>query len=130
MKQLAMRGNARNISAEGVCGRQRLFITTDFDRFLRHRAVLFPGAELVIDGSVTGGDCPARGAEAIAALLLTSDEDVLNSQAVRERTGVDLGKHRARLFASPALQVAMQDAGWSFVAGKGRSRPNAFVRTR
>lgn len=128
MKQLAMRGNARNVSAEGVCGRQKLFITTDFDRFLRHRANLFPGAELVIDPSVMGGETKARGAEAIAALLLTTDDDQLTSIQVMERTGVDLGKHGVRLMASPALQVAMRDAGWSLNPGRGRGKPSTFVR--
>jgi hypothetical protein len=108
--------------------RQKLYITTDFDRFLRNRANLFPGAELVIDPSVTGGDTNARGAEAIAALLLTTDDDELTSIQVMESTGVDLGKHGARLMASPALQVTMRDAGWLLNSGRGRGDPSTFVR--
>ncbi|ACA20670.1 hypothetical protein M446_6407 [Methylobacterium sp. 4-46] len=36
-KQLAMRGNARNITSQGVCGLQKLFVTSEFSRFLLHK---------------------------------------------------------------------------------------------
>jgi hypothetical protein len=34
-KQMAMRGNARNIDANGVCGEQRLYVTGECDRLIR-----------------------------------------------------------------------------------------------
>ena len=42
-KQLAMRGNARNLSDDGVCGYQRLYVTTEFERFVTFRDAIFPG---------------------------------------------------------------------------------------
>ena len=50
-KQLAMRGNARNLTDDGVCGKQKLFITSEFARFVKWRERLFPGATFIVDGS-------------------------------------------------------------------------------
>jgi hypothetical protein len=43
-KQLAMRGSARHFDEHGVCGHQKLVVTGDFERFLLHKEIMFPGA--------------------------------------------------------------------------------------
>ena len=72
-KQLAMRGNARNITADGVCGRQRLFVTSEFGRFMQHRDALFPGATFVVDRSVQQAVPKRGGARALAAHLASAE---------------------------------------------------------
>ncbi|MDE2284326.1 MAG: hypothetical protein KGK33_06900 [Hyphomicrobiales bacterium] len=46
MKQLALRGNARNYDANGVCGKQRVVIACDWKLLLSNHQRMFPGAKL------------------------------------------------------------------------------------
>jgi hypothetical protein len=46
MKQLGMRGRARKFDSNGVCGKQVLVLTCDFERLLVNGDKLFPGATL------------------------------------------------------------------------------------
>ena len=47
VKQLAMRGSARNTNEDGTCGRQRLFVVYENQRkFLRNVDKMFPGAKV------------------------------------------------------------------------------------
>ena len=46
MKQLGMRGRARKFDSDGVCGKQVLVLTCDFERLVIHADQLFPGATL------------------------------------------------------------------------------------
>lgn len=128
-KQLAMRGNARNITAQGVCGHQKLFITSEFKRFMRCREALFPGATFVTDLSVQAAVTQRGGGQALAALLATWGGDCLTSIEVKERTGVSLQKHSARLLADPVVQHAMDQGGWEYVRGRGRGNPSRFERS-
>ncbi|MBO0904669.1 DEAD/DEAH box helicase family protein [Jiella sp. MQZ13P-4] len=125
-KQLAMRGNARNISADGVCGHQRLFVTSEFSRFMKYRNTLFPGATFHVDSSVqrrkTGG-----GAKGLAALLASTDAHRLTGPELRT-VGINLNKDRARLLANPVVRQAMALRGWTYHCGGGRGKPSCFVR--
>jgi hypothetical protein len=127
-KQLAMRGNARNITADGVCGRQRLFATSEFKRFMRYRETLFPGATFVVDKSVQQATAERGGGRALAALLAAWEGDCLTSAVVKERTGVNLQKHSSRLLADPTVQKALTDGGWAYVPGGGRGNLSRFER--
>ena len=127
-KQLAMRGNARNISGDGVCGEQRLFVTSEFARFVKHRDRLFPSAKFVVDPSDRSTLAAKRGVTALAALLMSYDQDSITSIEVKERTGVSLQKHSARLLADALVQTAMADGGWVYVPGGGRGNPSRFQR--
>jgi hypothetical protein len=46
MKQMALRGKAREMDQHGVCGHQKLVITGDLVRLLGHRPKVFPGAKI------------------------------------------------------------------------------------
>jgi len=127
LKQLAMRGNARNIDENGVCGRQRLYITGEFLRLVQHKDRMFPGAKLAIRH---GADAQKRrGAEALAYLLYDHSGNYLSVQDVRRSTGVDLQKNARRYLSSPIVQRAMDDRLWSFVPGKGRGNVGRFIRS-
>ena len=46
LKQLEMRGRARKFDTSGICGKQVLVLTCDFERLSVHADQLFPGATL------------------------------------------------------------------------------------
>lgn len=126
-KQLAMRGNARNINWDGSCGVQRLYITGEFSRFIRYKDVLFPGAHVIINEPEKRLE--QGGVDALVALLYGASADCITTTEVKEKTGIDLQKNRKRLFASAAVQEAMNQKCWTFIPGKGgRGNVSRFVR--
>ncbi|ACL62223.1 DEAD/DEAH box helicase family protein [Methylobacterium nodulans] len=127
-KQLAMRGNARNITSDGVCGRQKLFVTSEFSRFLLHKDGLFPGATFTKSEEARKAELAKGGAKAVATLLATTDRDCITSLEVQDETRVSLQKHASRILASEPMQAVMAQGGWTFVRGRGRGNPSKFVR--
>ena len=45
-KQLALRGRGRSYDQRGLCGKQRLVISSDLKSFMTNAARLFPGANI------------------------------------------------------------------------------------
>lgn len=126
-KQLAMRGNARNISVDGVCGVQKLFVTAEFKRFHTHREALFPGAAFFVDPSVHRRQ--AKGTVALARLLATTNDFEMTSLDVKKLTGVDMSKNGARLLKDAGVRAAMEHGDWRWVPSSGgRARPSSFQR--
>lgn len=126
MKQLAMRGNARNIGPDGVCGQQRLYVTGEFERLIEHKDRMFPGATLT--SLPIGGGQGLKGAKALVSFLYSTDAQEITTVELERLTGVSLQKNRARLFAAPVVQKAMNDTGFDFHPGRGRGNPGRFVR--
>ena len=125
-KQLAMRGNARNIDAHGVCGEQRLVITGEFARFVRYKDRLFPGAKL--DASSEALRKVKRGKSALIVLLGTTEESQISISEVKELSGADMLKHKARYLDCPDVQHVMARRGWAYQRGNGRGNKSGFLR--
>jgi hypothetical protein len=127
-KQLAMRGNARNLTPDGVCGKQKLFVTSEFKRFSQYRKRLFPGATFIVDSSVSETASEKGGCGAVAALLMSSEQSCITSLGVKAITGVILKKNPERIVSNPLVKQAMQEGGWVYVSGGGRGNPSRFER--
>jgi hypothetical protein len=52
-KQLALRGNGRSYDQHGMCGKQRLVISSDLKGFMSNASRLFPGANITTAGDLT-----------------------------------------------------------------------------
>jgi hypothetical protein len=98
-KQLAMRGNARNLTEDGICGHQKLFVTSEFKRFVQFRDMLFPDAVFSVDGSTRRAATQKGGSRAVAAFLMTQDGDSFTSVVLAEATGA-LPNHLRRILSS------------------------------
>ncbi|WP_244396120.1 hypothetical protein [Afipia carboxidovorans] len=126
-KQLAMRGNARNISWDGTCGVQRLYITGALKRLIRYKDVLFPGATVKVrepEKRLNRG-----GRDALVALLYGSTNDVITTIDVKYLTGIDLRKNKNWYLESAEVVEAMRQQNWHFQPGKGgRGKTGQFVR--
>jgi hypothetical protein len=125
-KQIAMRGNARNIDANGVCGEQRLYITGEFDRLIRHKDRMFPGAKLISQSKP--GSRNDGGVKGLVSLLYSTDVLEITTVELERLTGISFQKNKSRYLDKTVVQTAMQDTGFTFVAGKGRGNPGRFVR--
>ncbi|MCK1694585.1 DEAD/DEAH box helicase family protein [Bradyrhizobium sp. 144] len=126
MKQLAMRGNARNIDGDGVCGEQRLYVTAEFDRLIQHKDRTFPGAKLVSQSKP--GTRRDGGAKGLMSLLYSADALEITTIELERLTGISFQKNKSRYLSNPLIQKAMKDTGFTFVTGKGRGNPGRFVR--
>jgi hypothetical protein len=127
-KQLAMRGNARNLTQDGICGHQKLLVTSEFKRFSQYRERLFPGATFVVDSSVSTTASEKGGCGAIAALLITSEQNCITSLEMKVVTGVTLKKNPERILSNPLVKQAMREGDWVYVSGGGRGNPSRFER--
>jgi hypothetical protein len=125
MKQIAMRGNARNIDGDGVCGEQRLYVTGEFERLVRHKDRMFPGANLDCQG---GPDIKERGMKALLSLFYNTDALEITTVELEELTGISFSKNGKRYRENVVFQQALQETGFRFEAGKGRGNPGRFVR--
>ena len=125
-KQLAMRGNARNLTDDGVCGHQKLFVTSEFRRFVQFRDLLFPGATFNVDESSRRMAVQKGGSHAIAAFLLTHTGEEFTSTELSEATGTRL-KDLSRTLSAALVREAMGKGEWLYVPGRGRT-PSRFVR--
>ncbi|MDA9441641.1 hypothetical protein XH98_21650 [Bradyrhizobium sp. CCBAU 51745] len=126
MKQLAMRGNARNIDGDGVCGEQRLYVTADFDRLIGHKERMFPGAKLVSQRKP--GTRKDGGVKGLMSLLYSTDAMEITTTDLERLTGISFQKNKNRYLSNPLVQKAMNDTGFGFVVGKGRGNPGRFAR--
>lgn len=127
-KQLAMRGNARNLTPDGLCGHQKLFVTSEFERFVQYREKLFPGATFQVDGSVRDTTSEKGGCSSIAALLMSSGQNSITSLDLKEITGVTLKKNSERILSNELVRQAMREGGWVYIRGGGRGNPSRFER--
>lgn len=123
LKQLALRGNARNIQ-NGVCGKQRLIIACDQKHFLAHVQTLFPGAKVIVadDPSKYNNTHLAR----VVQYLANTDADVVTTKDLKEHLGRPFWKVSNRVLTPDGI-ANIKAVGFEYEKRKGRSG-GCFVR--
>lgn len=102
-------------------------MTGEFNRFIRYKDQLFPGAKLIFKEPkerLSGG-----GVDALVTLLYQQDGSQITTVDLKNSTGISFQKNKKRYLSMPIVQKAMEDNGWTFVSGKGRGNPSRFVRS-
>jgi hypothetical protein len=130
-KQLACRGNVRNIDAEGRCGTMRLYTSMDRGRLLANVGRLFPGAPpplLLSDPEETDTDMRSS-TDSLVALLANRNLETLKSSEVEELTGIP-SRNLKRTCRTPQVSDAMRLYGWTLVPGRGRGNQSRLERVR
>jgi hypothetical protein len=125
LKQLAMRGKARNYSADGKCGKQRLVISCDEKQFLSVVAMLFPGAKHV---TMTKPIAISRSKTKQAAAVLR-ELSKARDRGLTKISGQEVGGLVGRSWRSisgklmtPDMLRAALATGWRYVPGRGSVR--------
>lgn len=131
-KQLACRGNVRNVDEDGVCGPMELFVTGEFDRLLDRRDRLFPDCHRLTRDTSANPDHRRTPSVPFMArlsdLLLAWSETELLAKDVESAIATRLDRHVGKL-KSPEAQALLEGLGWKFVPGRrGRGNPAKFVR--
>jgi hypothetical protein len=121
MKQMALRGRGREMDEHGVCAQQKVVITGDLLRVLRHRPAVFPGAKITTEQSA-GGKLMDR----LVCLLLSADlPHEVSTKGIGKKLGVEWGN--SNLTRQRHFREIVESTGWSYHGGKGR-RPGCFRR--
>jgi hypothetical protein len=121
-----MRGNARNIDGQGLCGEQRLYVTGEFERLIQHKDRMFPGARLVTQRKAE--QIKQRGVKGLVSFLYTTEASEITTVELQKLTGVSFQKNKARYLSDPLVRKVMQNTGFTFHAGRGRGNPGRLVR--
>jgi hypothetical protein len=122
-KQMALRGNARNIDGDGRCGKQRLVVSCSPDRFLAEAARLFPGAKV----TMKRGMDKWRVADEVLRILLSPD-------APGRISGIEMGERLGGAWRNFSWVVThrfveqLAAIGWRYVKRRGRDG-SYFERT-
>jgi hypothetical protein len=122
MKQMALRGKARNIDENGVCGHQRLVITGEVLRLLGHKPEVFPGAKIHIEDTEASSQL-----ERLIGLLLRAKEDEVSTTTIGQFFDTDWSDLSSNLRKHKDWQNLLDKIGWSYHTNRGR-KPGYFKR--
>lgn len=130
-KQMALRGRGRSYDQHGMCGKQRLVISSDLKSFMANAARLFPGANIRTAGAYTK---TTRVALLIEILSNPDLPSKLTSKEISKLIEAKTGKRTPwRTVSSNVLTEefgrALDAIGWRYVTGKGRGGSH-FERTQ
>ena len=129
-KQLALRGRGRSYDQHGLCGKQRLVVSSDLKSFMANAARLFPGSNVRTAGVYTK---TTRVALLIQILSKPDLPSKLTTKDISRLMQTETGKRIPwRTMSSNVLTEefgrALEAIGWRYVAGKGRGGSH-FERT-
>jgi hypothetical protein len=121
-KQLALRGRGRTYDQHGLCGKQRLVISSDLKSFMANAARLFPGANIRTAGVY------AKATRVALLIQILSKPDLptkLTTKDISRLMEAETGKRVPwRTVSSNVMTAdfgrALEAIGWRYVPGKGR----------
>jgi hypothetical protein len=132
MKQLGMRGRARKFDSNGVCGKQVLVLTCDFERLLVHADQLFPGATLSKCGRTRQQFNKLTQPRKLLEILTDphtpesiSGDDIAGRMGVKTWSALS-----TNVMATANLKErVLPNLGWTYEAQRGRGGGTRFVKT-
>jgi hypothetical protein len=123
MKQMAMRGRGRVLDAHGIGATQKLVVTGDLVRLVKHRTTLFPGAKLCLEPNV-----PKALLQRLIYVLADVVEDTeVSTKIIAERLGRSWRDLSGNLSKTKDWKDVVRGIGWTYHGGTG-SRPGCFRR--
>jgi hypothetical protein len=130
-KQMALRGRGRSYDQHGVCGKQRLVISSDLKSFMANASKLFPGANIRTAGVYSK---TTRVALLIEILSNPDLPSKLTTKDISRLIEAKTGKRTPwRVVSSNVLTEefsrSLDTLGWRYVPGKGRGGSH-FERTQ
>ena len=115
-KQLALRGRARFYDENGVCGKQRLVVGSDLQRFMGNVSRLFPGATITTVGDHSDN---APWKSKILVVLNSSKAATVTTRDLTRTIGRPW-REVSRNVVTPDFLSIIADLGWRYVSKKGR----------
>jgi hypothetical protein len=130
MKQMGMRGRARSFDQHGVCGKQVLVLTCDFERLLVHADQLFPGAILSKWGRTQERFEALKQPQMLLEILTEPDAlDSIDGDDVAQRMGHEKWSSISTNVMTPKIKRILPILGWTYVSKRGPGGGSWFTRT-
>jgi hypothetical protein len=118
MKQMALRGKAREMDESGICGQQRLVITGDLIRLLVHRPRVFPGAKIKKEQADRG-----QLLDRLVAILLSSEQlNEISTKVIEDKLDKEWGDISSNLRKHKGYDAVLDAIGWTYHRGHGQTR--------
>jgi hypothetical protein len=130
MKQLGMRGRARKFDSNGICGKQVLVLTCDFERLLVHADQLFPGATLSKWRRTQQGKKLTQPEKLLEILTDPETPKEISGDDIAKRMGVKTWNALSTNVMTTTLKErVLPNLGWTYEAQRGRGGGTRFVKT-
>jgi hypothetical protein len=136
LKQLAMRGAARDLSADGIAKPMKLFVLTQESTLLiQNWSRLFPKAPspktLDVDDPDLASGKPKRRTsrlDEILKFILSSEGPEVTSGQLEAAKGIKLKEALRTQEAKDNLRQTLDDHGWTVEFGRGRGQQTRFLK--
>jgi hypothetical protein len=116
-KQLALRGRGRSYDEHGVCGKQRLVVSSDLKSFMANAGKLFPGAKITTVGVNAQGD---QWVAKVIDQLSKYDAETFTTKHLSQLLGKPWRELSSNVLRQPHFMDALETLGWRYVPGRGR----------
>jgi hypothetical protein len=127
LKQMALRGKAREFDEKGVCGKQKLVVTGDRHRLLSNLHLLFPGAKAPSLSNHEQANDDTNYQKLLTFLSQRELPSIVPIKTISRALGVewrDVGKN---FIKRPDVTLALANIGWAYRPVRGRGG-SSFVR--
>jgi hypothetical protein len=130
MKQMGMRGRARSFDQHGICGKQVLVLTCEFDRLLINADQLFPGATLSKWGR-TQEHFESLTQSGMLLEILTDPNvpDRISGNEIAQRMGLEKWGSVSTNAMTLKVKRALPNLGWTYETQRGPGGGSWFVKT-
>lgn len=126
LKQLALRGRAREFDNSGVCERQKLVVASqNLARLTANINTLFPGASF--RSEALPEDRKARLVDQVISVLMNTTKDEITTAEVGEAIGKEWRKVSSDVTSHASWATALLAVGWCYDGRRG-NRPGVFRR--
>jgi hypothetical protein len=133
LKQLALRGKARDYDGQGRCSTQKVVCAVDRDLLRAYVYDLFPQADVRFVGTTKAKRGPKVGQQTHGDRLLSYLEQLdptvatVTTKQLEKALGAKWRDIGARIVGQEATETAWKALGWTYTPGKGRT-PSSFQR--
>jgi hypothetical protein len=118
IKQIALRGKGRFYDAEGVCGKQRLVIASDWNSLRANAHKLFPGARIETVGAGSDSTVATR----IIEFLSKTDRPVVLCKELKPVIGHKPWRSVSFNVVTPEFRDSVDALGWKYEKVIGRPK--------
>jgi hypothetical protein len=120
LKQMALRGKAREFDAQGICGEQKLIVIGDLITLIENFELLFPSASLRHE--VTAADEQVQHLTQLALVLMRPElPDTISTKMIGELMGVEWRKVSSDLKRHPSWRGLLKALRWDYAPVRGRA---------
>lgn len=116
-KQLACRGNVRNISSKGVCGQMRLHTSMNFNRLTSNLDRLFPNAKPPVRTLAINDNKLPKRRQSLIDLLSCTNKIQVSFKDIEMLTGIK-SCNVSRELGATVVKPIVGAYGWSIVSAK------------